>query len=52
MSNGYILSVEGKLLREMTKDFVLCGYNVTRVSDGKDQFLVDINAKKPKYEID
>lgn len=51
MSNGYILSVEGRLLREMTKDFVLCGYNVTRISNNDDSFLVDINTKKAKYDI-
>lgn len=51
MSNGYVLSVEGKLLRELTKDFVLCGYNLTRVTDNKMDFLKDINAVKPKYTI-
>lgn len=51
MSNGYILSVEGKLLRQLSKDFLLCGYNFTRISDNKTEFLKDINKVKPKYSI-
>lgn len=50
-SVAYVLNVEGKLIRNATKDFTLCAYNLTRVEDGKDTFLTDVNKDKPKYII-
>lgn len=50
-SVAYVLNVEGKLIRNATKDFTLCAYNLTRVEDGKDTFLTDVNKDKPKYAI-
>ena len=38
-------------MRDISKDFILCLYNATRVYDNKDQFLGDINATNPKYAI-
>lgn len=50
-SVAYVLNVEGKLIRNATKDFTLCAYNLTRVEDGKDTFLTDVSKDKPKYAI-
>lgn len=49
-SVAYILSVEGKMLRNATKDFTLCAYNLTHVSKDVTQ-LKDIMAKPAKYVI-
>lgn len=49
-SVAYILSVEGKMMRQATKDFTLCAYNLTYM--GKDSHLLkDINSKPIKYII-
>ena len=50
-SNAYVLNVEGKLMRQMTKDFTLCAFNLTNVFDGKSDFLKDINKVKPEYVV-
>ena len=50
-SNAYVLNVEGKLMREASKDFLLCAYEMSHVQDGKDDFLKDINSKTPKFTL-
>lgn len=46
-SNAYLLNVEGKLMRGMSKDFVLTAYNLTK----GEETLPDANAKSPLYSI-
>lgn len=46
-SNAYLLNVEGKLMRGMSKDFVLTAYNLTK----GEETLPDANAKPPLYSI-
>lgn len=46
-SPAYILSVQGKMLRELSKDFVITAYNFTYT----EKELPNINKVKPKYEI-
>lgn len=50
-SNAYVLNVEGKLMREASKDFLLCAYEMSHIQDGKDDFLKDINNKTPKFTL-
>lgn len=38
-------------MRQMTKDFTLCAFNLTNVFDGKSDFLKDINKVKPEYVV-
>ena len=46
-SKGYVLDVSGNLMREMTKDFILTSYCLTK----SDKPLSDINKEKPMYAI-
>lgn len=46
-SNAYLLNVEGKLMRGMSKDFILTAYNLTNGSDS----LPNANAKAPLFNI-
>lgn len=48
-SNAYVVGVEGQLIRNANKDFVLTAFNVTNVD--KKTKLGDINSRKPKYAI-
>lgn len=51
-SKAYFLSVEGKLLRNATKDFTLTAYNLTTSYDPSvNAVLKDINAEKLKYAV-
>lgn len=38
-------------MREATKDFLLCAYEMSHIQDGKDDFLKDINATPPKFTL-
>ena len=38
-------------MREATKDFLLCAYEMSHIQDGKDDFLKDINATPPKFPL-
>ena len=38
-------------MREASKDFLLCAYEMSHIQDGKDNFLKDINSKTPKFYI-
>lgn len=49
-SNAYVLDVQGKLMRNTEKDFLLCAYNLTAVTGDK-SFLKDINSKPAKYAV-
>lgn len=46
-SNAYLLNVEGKLMRGISKDFILTAYNLTNGSEK----LTDINTKAPMFKI-
>lgn len=48
---AYVLDVEGKFMRGISKDFSLCLYNLTRTYDNDVSFLTDGNKSKPKYVI-
>lgn len=50
-SNAYVLNPEGKLMREADRDFLICAYSLSKISDGKSDFLKDINAKPPKFTL-
>lgn len=50
-SNAYVLNVEGKLMREASRDFLLCAYEMSHIQDGKADFLKDINSKTPKFTL-
>lgn len=49
-SNAYLLNIQGKLMREMEKDFIVTAYCVTR-TDNVEEKLENINAKTPIYSI-
>lgn len=38
-------------MREASKDFLLCAYEMSHIQDGKDNFLKDINSKTPKFTL-
>lgn len=48
---AYVLDVEGKFMRGISKDFSLCLYNFTRTYDNDISFLSDANKTKPRYII-
>lgn len=47
-SKGYLLDVSGNLLRDMSKDFILTAYCLTK-SDGN--LTVNCNVTEPAYAI-
>lgn len=49
-SNAYVLNVQGKTMRDMTKDFLLTQYLMTNVSNPK-ILTEDCNRVTPKYAI-
>ncbi|MCM1532572.1 MAG: hypothetical protein NC114_09920 [Ruminococcus flavefaciens] len=49
-SNAYVLNVQGKSMRDMSKDFLLTQYLMTNVSDTK-LLTTDCNNVAPKYVI-
>lgn len=49
-SNAYILDVGGHMMRDMTKDFVVTAYNLTK-TDSPSDLTADCNKEKPMYVI-
>ena len=49
-SNAYILDVGGNMMRDMTKDFVVTAYNLTK-TDSPSDLTADCNKEKPMYVI-
>lgn len=49
-SNAYVLNVQGKSMRDMSKDFLLTQYLMTNVSDTK-LLTTDCNSVEPKYAV-
>ena len=47
-SKGYLLNIQGELIRDMTKDFILTCYCLTNT---KDKLTGDCNTKVPAYLI-
>lgn len=47
-SKGYLLNIQGELIRDMTKDFILTCYCLTHSTA---PLTADCNIKKPEYEI-
>ena len=47
-SKGYLLNIQGELIRDMTKDFILTCYCLTNT---KDKLTEDCNTKVPAYVI-
>lgn len=50
-SNAYVLSIDGQLMRPVTKDFVQTAYTLTNVQNPGNFVLKDINKVKPNYVI-
>lgn len=50
-SIAYILNIEGENMREMSRDFSLCCYNLTVPFGNLPAELKDINALKAKYAV-
>ena len=50
-SIAYILNIEGENMREMSRDFTLCCYNMTVPFGDLPMELVNINQKPAKYSI-
>lgn len=48
-SNAYVINVQGKCMREISKDFVLTQYMLT--NPGNASIDADCNVKTPKYKI-
>lgn len=46
-SPTYVLTISGSFMREMTKDFILTAYNLTKSTTE----LPDANKSKPKYQV-
>ena len=46
-SKAYYLDMSGKLMRSITKDFIITAYSLTKTKDS----LIDINKVKPKYVV-
>ena len=49
-SNAYVLNMQGKCMRDMSKDFLLTQYLLTNIAD-KRLITEDCNVAKPKYTI-
>lgn len=49
-SNAYVLNVQGKCMREMSKDFLLTQYLLTN-TEKKNLLTADCNVVQPKYAI-
>ena len=47
-SKGYLLDINGSLLRDMSKDMILCAYNITKTNDKLD---ANCNVETPAYAI-
>lgn len=50
-SIGYLLNVEGKLMREPTKDFIITMTNLTHLTKNQRAAIKPCNAQKPKYQL-
>lgn len=48
-SNAYVINIQGKNMRELTKDFILTQYMLTNPTDAK--ITADCNVSKPKYAL-
>ena len=50
-SNAYILDICGRTQRNITKDFILAEYNLTKTNEIPVQLKTDVNKVEPKYRI-
>ena len=46
-SKGYVLNISGKLMRNISKDFIITAYELKKT----DQNLSDANKEKPLYAV-
>ena len=49
-SNAYILDVAGNFMRDITKDFIITAYNLTKTEKIED-LTADCNKVKPMYVV-